>query len=102
MSDQLGPWMIDPKNKDTRYVVVDTLYGEMRVIGGVRESSGVENVYLDAAALTFLIALIDLNAEETDKNATGVRHPSEVAAGLKIVQLREVLEEAWSDDVLRI
>ena len=37
MSDQLGPWMIDPENKDTRYLVVDNLYNEMRVIGGVKE-----------------------------------------------------------------
>ena len=53
------------------------------------------NVYLDAAACYFLIALIDLNAEETARNDTRqVRHPSEVEAGERIEELRGRLKEA--------
>ncbi len=33
--DQLGPWMINPKNTEGRYLVFDNLYNEMRLIGGV-------------------------------------------------------------------
>lgn len=54
MKDQLGPWIIDPKNQDTRYLVVDNLYGEMRVIGGVKPVEPCRHSRLDGHELGYV------------------------------------------------
>ena len=35
--DDDGPWYLEPDNLGTRYLIVDNLYNEMRVIGGIKK-----------------------------------------------------------------
>ncbi len=44
--DQLGPWMINPKNTEGRYLVFDNLYNEMRLIGGVAKVEPSDHICL--------------------------------------------------------